>query len=136
MLPSSPPYFAMFSTLFKQIPEHVQNIALSLGWRLFRVTVLIVFARLIMAYSIPGFCSLVVKLPGSTIRCLNWSCFSKPASKPWNLWMVVAQAGTRGQYVIIQHDCFWLQFLLLMAMGTCCRHCGYFLDFEKKLLWV
>ncbi len=36
----------MFSTLFKQIPEPVQNMALSLGWRLFGVTIPIVFAGL------------------------------------------------------------------------------------------
>jgi hypothetical protein len=102
------PFFGMFSTLFRQIPEPVQNMVLSLGGRLFGVTVPIVFAWLIMTYSIPGFCSLVVKSPGSTIKCLNRSFSSKPASKPWNLWMVVAQAGTRGQYVTLQHDSFWL----------------------------
>jgi hypothetical protein len=34
--------------------------------------------------------------------------------------MVVAQAGTRGQYVTLQHDSFWLQNLVIMATGTCC----------------
>jgi hypothetical protein len=72
--------------------------------------------------------------------------------------MVVAQAGTRGKYVTLQHDCFRLQNLVIMAMGTCCtsrqaeahkpqlsriqtnlritktrksRLPGYFLEFEK-----
>jgi hypothetical protein len=45
--------------------------------------------------------------------------------------MVVALAGTRGQYVTLQHDCFWLQFLVIMAMGKCCRQCGYFSVLEK-----
>ncbi len=34
--------------------------------------------------------------------------------------MVVAQAGTRGQYVTLQHDCFQLHNIVIMAMGTCC----------------
>ena len=131
MLPSSLLFFVMFSILFKHIPEPVHNMALSLGWRLFGVTVPIVFAGLNATYSIPGLCSLVVKLPGSTIKCLNWSFLSKPASKPWNIWMVVAQAGTRGQYVTLQHDCFWLQFSVIMVMGMCCSHCGYFSVVEK-----
>jgi hypothetical protein len=126
----------MLSTLFKQIPEPVQNMALSLGSRLFGVTVPVVFAWLIATYSIPGYCGLVVKMLGSTIKCLNWSFSSKSASKPWNLWMVVALAGTGGQYVTVQHDCFWLQVLHIMAMGTCCRHCGYFLVFEKILMGI
>ncbi len=110
---------SMFKTLFLQIPNPVQNMALSFGWRLFGVICPIVLARLIAAYSIPGFCCLVVKLPGLTIRCLNWSFGSNPASKPWNLWIVVAQAVTRGQYVTVQHDCLRLHVLVIMAMGMC-----------------
>ncbi len=74
----------MFSTLFKQIPEPVQNIALSFGLSSFGVTVPvpIVLAWLNVTYSVPGFSSLVVKSPGSTINCLNWSFLSKPASNP------------------------------------------------------
>ncbi len=34
-------------------------------------------------------------------------------------------------HVTIQHDCFRLQVLLIMAMGMCCRLCGYSLVFEK-----
>ena len=158
MFPSLPFFCVMFSTLLKQIPEPVQNIALSFGWSSFGVTVPIVLARLSVTYCVPRFSSLVVKSRGSTINCLNWSFLSKPASNPWNLWMVVAQAGTRGQYVTLQHDCFWLQNLVIMAMGTCCtsrwaethkphlsgiqnnlrittprkpRLPGYFLQFEK-----
>ena len=81
MLLSSPLFLVMFRTLFLQIPDPVQNMALSFGWGLFGVICPIVLAWLIAAYSIPGFCCLVVKLPGLTIRCLNWSFGSNPASK-------------------------------------------------------
>ena len=121
----------MFCTLLKHIPEPVQNMALSFGWSSFGVTVPIVLARLVAIYSIPGFSSSVIKSPGSTITCLNWSYLSKPASKPWNLWMLVAQAGTRGQYVTLQHDCFLLQNLLIMSIGTCFSRYGYFSQLEK-----
>jgi hypothetical protein len=82
MFPSCPFFCVMFSTLFKHIPEPVQNIALFFGWSSFVVTVLIILARLNATYSVPGFSSLVVKSPGSTIKCLNWSFLSKPASNP------------------------------------------------------
>ncbi len=81
MLPSSPLFLVMFRTLFSHIPDPVQNMALSFGWGLFGVVCPIVLARLIAAYSIPGFCCSVVKSPGSTIRCLNWSFGLNPASK-------------------------------------------------------
>ncbi len=81
MLPLSPLFLVMFRTLFLQIPNPVQNMALSFGWRLFGVICPIVLARLIAAYNIPGFCWLVVKSPGLTIRCLNWSFGLNPASK-------------------------------------------------------
>ena len=45
--------------------------------------------------------------------------------------MVVAQAGTRGQYVTLQHDCFLLQNLVIMRMGMCCSQCGNFSDLDK-----
>ncbi len=81
MLPSSPLFLVMFRTLFLQIPNPVQNMALSFGWGLFGVICPIVLAWLIAAYSIPDFFCLVVKVPGLTIRCLNWSFGSNPASK-------------------------------------------------------
>ncbi len=81
MLPSSPLFLVMFRTLFLQIPNPVQNMALSFGWGLFGVICPIVFARLIAAYSIPWFCCSVVKSPGLTIRCSNWLFGSNPASK-------------------------------------------------------
>ena len=80
----------MFSSLFVQIPEPVQYMALSFGWRVFGDTVPIVFARLNATYSIPGFCSSVVKSPGSTIKCLNWSVLSYPALKPYG-WLLPRQ---------------------------------------------
>jgi len=126
MVPSGFLFCVMFSTLVVQIPEPVQYMVLFFGWRVFGDTVPIVFAWFNATYSIPGFCSLVIKSPRSTIKCLNWSVSSKPASKPWNLWMVVAQAGTRGQCVTLQHDCFLLQILVIMGMGMCCSHCGNF----------
>ncbi len=119
MLPLSPLFLVMFRTLFLQITNPVQNMALSFGWGLFGVMCPIVLAWLIAAYSIPGFCCLVFKSPGSTIRCLNWSFGSNPALKPWNLWIAVAQAVTRGQYVTVQHDCLRLHVLGIMAMGMC-----------------
>ena len=79
MLPSSPLFLVMFRTLFLQIPDPVQNMALSFGWGLFGVICPIVLARLIAAYSIPGFRCSVVKSPGWTIRCLNWSFGLNPA---------------------------------------------------------
>ncbi len=93
--------------------------ALSFGWLLFGVICPIVLAQLIAVYSIPGFCCLLVKLPGLTIRCLNWSFGSNPASKPWNLLIAVTQAVIRGQYVTVQHDCLGLHVLVIMAMGMC-----------------
>ncbi len=82
MLLSSPLFCVMFSNLVEQIPEPVQNMVLSFGWSSFGDTVPIVLAWLNVTYTIPGFCSLVVKSPGSTIQCLNWSFLSKPALKP------------------------------------------------------
>jgi hypothetical protein len=85
MLPLSPLFCVMFSTLVKQIPDPVQNMALSFGWSSFGDTVPIVLAWLNATYSIPGFCSLVVKSPGSTIKCLNWSFFVKTILEALNL---------------------------------------------------
>ncbi len=79
MLLLSPLFLVMFRTLFSHIPNPVQNMALSFGWGLFGVICPIVLAWLITAYSIPGFCCSVVKSPGSTIRCLNWSFGLNPA---------------------------------------------------------
>ncbi len=46
---------------------------------------------------------------------------SSPDLKPWNLWIVVARALTRWQYVTVQHNCLWLHVLVVMAiMGMCC----------------
>ncbi len=126
-------FFVTFSTLFRHIPEPVQNNALSFGWSLFVVIVPIDLARLNATYSVPGFSSSVVKSPGSTINCLNWSFMSKQASKPLNLWMVVAQAGTRGQYVTLHHDCFRLQNLVIIVMGTCCTSLERFS--VSKMIW-
>ena len=66
MLPSSPLFCVMFSTLLKHIPEPVQNMVLSFGWSSFGDTVPIVLALLVAIYSIPGVSSSVIKSPGST----------------------------------------------------------------------
>ncbi len=123
-------FFVTFSTLFEQIPDPVQNIVLSLGWRLFGVTIFIVLARLSATKRIPGFCCSEVNSPGSTIKWLNLSFLLKPASEPWNLWMVVAQAVTRVQYITVKHACFLLQVLVIITMGMCCPICGYYPNFK------
>ena len=132
MFPWSPFFCLTFSTLFRYIPDPVQNIALFFGWSSSGVIVPIDFARLSATYSVPGFRSSVVKSPGSTIKWLNWSFLSKPASKPWNLCIVVAHAGTRGQYVTLQHVCLHLQSLVIIVMGTCCTCVEQFLVSVKK----
>ena len=135
MFPLSPFFCVTFSTLFRYIPDPVQNIALFFGWSSSGVIVPIDFARLSATYSVPGFRSSVVKSPGSTIKWLNWSFLSKPASKPWNLCIVVAHAGTRGQYVTLQHVCFCLQSLFIIVMGTCCTCVERCLG-ECKKIWI
>ncbi len=134
MFPLFPFLCVTFSTLFMYIPDPVQNNALSFGWSSFGVIVHIDLAWLNATYSVPGYSSSVVKSPGSTINCLNWSFMSKPASKPWNLWIVVAQAGTRGQYVTLQHVCFRLQNLVIIVMGTCCTSLERFSG-SKEITW-
>ncbi len=129
ILPTSPLFFVMLRTLVVQIPERVQYMALSLGCGFFGLMWPIVLAWLIAIYSILGFCCSLNSLPGSTIKCLSWSFSSNPASKPWNLWIVVAQAVTRGQYVTEQHFCFCLHVLVIMGMGTCCSK-------NKWIIWV
>ena len=59
----------------------------------------IVFARLDTTYAVPGLSRSHVNGPMSAMMCATVSELSNPASKPWNLWTVVAQAVTRGQYL-------------------------------------
>ncbi len=62
---------------------------------------------------------------------------SRPDLKPWNLWIVVAQALTRWQYITIQHDCLWLHVLVVMGiMGMCCSNVMDKLSELTCFLWL
>ncbi len=107
------------STLFLLMPQPVQYTALFLGFGMSLVMSPIVFTWLMATYSIPGCCCSYLISPGLMIKCWNWSFLSNPASKPWNLCIVVAQLGSSGQNVTEQHDCFILYCFVFIGMGTC-----------------
>ncbi len=112
-------YVEQCSTLFLLIPQPVQYTALFLRFGVSLVMSPIVFAQLMATKSIPGCCCSVLMCPGLMIKCWNWSFLSNPASKPWNLCILVAQLGTSGQNVTKQHPCFILHHFVFIGMGTC-----------------